>query len=619
LAIEGFCFPSGLLLSHESKRPTFACFVLTLKDGQRLYGHSLTVHQPLPRHTRVSLSTEEGGGEKNVEELSGGEGLYAPCCLCLLSSGHYPLAFKTILTKLHEMCAHCAAVELAVETSLSHLVLNVPLPVSGGPTVRFRLCPSEPWLHVSCSHPSQLPHTDYSVGILFKRLSPSSLLKVFHALLLEQQLVVCSDDEELRLGACELLLGFLHPLQWAQVYVPTIPDAWVDLLSNPFPCLLGLRSSQLKHLPSPLPSSMCLLNLTDGHVSGPSRKLPPLPQREAHRIQQRLAAVHDRWKTTDVSVADASIGLSLTAHDSAPSLPKQGPALLEARARAAFLELFVSLLRDLDRFVPDLCGKPPPPAEELPGEEQGVAARHGWGEEELDARVEAFIAAQPATSRKFLEEMVRTQLFLSFVQPVEELCGTIRGGRCFALARDAFIRREIVTIAEDDDIQQQRKAVQLIGGSASLPEWVEQPDGSFLRKGVGGGAGDPGGEGEDPLESEWNADDLLGAMPRQPAKLYEVPSPTVASPPPDGGFTYDSGVFPTVLPPSLLASQLPLPAFEGEPMRPLRVTPQLRAAWSEALANLEARQEQRTTGKIVAGVSSGLVMSAVAMTACSIQ
>lgn len=142
-------------------------------------------------------------------------------------------------------------------------------------------------------------------------------------------------------------------------------------------------------------------------------------------------------------------------------------------------------------------------------------------------------------------------------------------------------RREIVTIAEDDDIQQQRKAVQLIGGSASLPEWVEQPDGSFLRKGVGGGAGDPGGEGEDPMESEWNADDLLGAMPRQPAKLYEVPSPTVASPPPDGGFTYDSGVFPTILPPSLLASQLPLPAFEGEPMRPLRVTPQLRAAWSE--------------------------------------
>eukprot|EP00966_Prymnesium_polylepis_P263032 6075432-Prymnesium_polylepis.1 len=42
VALEGFCLPSGLRLSTERRPPAFACFVLTLKDGERLYGHCLT-------------------------------------------------------------------------------------------------------------------------------------------------------------------------------------------------------------------------------------------------------------------------------------------------------------------------------------------------------------------------------------------------------------------------------------------------------------------------------------------------------------------------------------------------------------------------------------------------
>ena len=44
---------------------------------------------------------------------------------------------------------------LAVETALGHLVLNVPLPVRGGPTIRFQLGPSQPSLHVRASPPTE--------------------------------------------------------------------------------------------------------------------------------------------------------------------------------------------------------------------------------------------------------------------------------------------------------------------------------------------------------------------------------------------------------------------------------------------------------------------------------
>lgn len=77
------------------------------------------------------------------------------------------------------------------------------------------------------------------------------LVRVFTSLALECQLIVISDDDEIRMAACEVLLMLLHPLQWAQVYVPLIPDAWLLLLNNPFPCVLGLKTAQANALPSP--------------------------------------------------------------------------------------------------------------------------------------------------------------------------------------------------------------------------------------------------------------------------------------------------------------------------------------------------------------------------------
>jgi hypothetical protein len=47
-----------------------------------------------------------------------------------------------------------------------------------------------------------------------------------------------SDDAELRVGACELLLSWLHPFTWVQAYVPTMPDGpWLELLKVRGVCL----------------------------------------------------------------------------------------------------------------------------------------------------------------------------------------------------------------------------------------------------------------------------------------------------------------------------------------------------------------------------------------------
>ena len=64
-----------------------------------------------------------------------------------------------------------------------------------------------------------------------------------------------------------------------------VPDAWLELLSTPFPCLIGLSPAQARHLPTNLPTRMALLQLDLGQLGEPRERPPPLPSREAGPLQ----------------------------------------------------------------------------------------------------------------------------------------------------------------------------------------------------------------------------------------------------------------------------------------------------------------------------------------------
>ena len=239
VALAAFCLPSGVRLSPARRPPNFSCFVLTMGDGGRLYGHSLAFDEPLDPAALVQLppplpdpdaadadADADAGGSAaaapasaTVAALSGGAAVFAPRCLCVLSRGHFPLAFKASLSALLSMVGG-APQPLPLETALSHLVLNVPAPRPGGPGVRFAVGAAghaAPPLHVCCAPAAELPATDYSLGVLLERLTPNALLDLFGALLLEQQIVVVGGDAELRVAACELLLQLIFPLRWVSV------------------------------------------------------------------------------------------------------------------------------------------------------------------------------------------------------------------------------------------------------------------------------------------------------------------------------------------------------------------------------------------------------------------
>ena len=70
----------------------------------------------------------------------------------------------------------------------------------------------------------------------------------------------------------------------------------------------------------------------------------------------------------------------------------------------------------------------------------------------------------------------------------------------------------------------------------------------------------------------------------------------------------------------LLAAAAAVPAFEGELPPPPRVSPSVRAAWAEALAELEERSERRAGAQMAAGVGGSLIIGgAAAAMLCTVQ
>ena len=650
-AIAAFCMPSALAVQREATAPQFACFVLTDGDGTRLYGHCLTVHERLSSSTEVDLGSQaaeppvSGPQIATVGKLVGpGEACFAPRCVCLISPVHFPLAAKASLLAFHRMAADSAVhdhlgvhpLALPIETSLTHLVLNVPRPVPGGPTVRFILGNGTPALHVGCAPPSQLPSIDYSLCELLRDVDPRSLVSLFQAALLEQQVVVVCDDEQLRLAACELILALLHPFEWAQVYVPSLPDDLIALLTNPFPCILGLRTHQAAQLSIPLPPSMAVLRLAprtdtseeEGHANAeltmPSDVVPSLPPREASPLLSTLFELERHGQRSlprsPGSVTGHRVAMAPPSDTAAPPLEEfirggfgqaedaelddeaLSPELLELRARGAFLRCIVSMLRDLHRFLPE--GEPgTAEAEDAAGEgsarASGVTGATDWAAQadRFDRQIERFIGAQPAASDAFLRAFTRTQLFLSFVQPPDEgdrgggSSGGRRGGRCFQLAHEAFLQLELSQAAARERQHSHAPlplSAELLGAAAKKTAPDEKTASAPVAAGIG---------------------------------IHDVapPARARAAAEPSEGYLYRDGL-PTELPDELCAERLTIPTFEGSLPPSPRVSAAVRTAWAEALSELEDRSQKRAGAHVAAGVASSLMIGGAATALlCSLQ
>ena len=335
-------------------------------------------------------------------------------------------------------------------------------------------------------------------------------------------------------------------------------------------------------------------------------------------------------------------------------------ALLEARTRGAFLRFLASLLRDLPCFLSEASAKALAAAEagaaRCDGRDQPMALAEQLAlAAGLDEQLDCFVRAQPIASHPFLQELCRTQLFLCFVQPADrpadalpaagggdEAAGAVgRDGGSSELVRDAHLEREMqlrcFELVRDAHLERElRLAAERERQHGSLPTSVEWEAIGAAHHGVAHHGAVHHGV---PLTNS-TVDDFDVPLPRvRPGtpdpRVYGADTevwPQIASGASSSardGFTYryPEGAFPVELPHNLWAAHAPAPPFApavaSARAARARLSPDVRAVWSAALAELEARRAKRVGAQVAASAVGGAIVVggavAASMLGCSVQ
>jgi len=165
--------------------------------------------------------------------------LYVPKVICVLSRMPFYRAMRRYLRQLYAISL--SAARLPLETFVSSVVAQIPLPVEGGRPFHVILdaaliAPtSKPMasIHLELPEAHAFPFLDLDFSAPLRGLSVEHLLALFVLLLRESKLVFVSTSNALLTETMETLRHLLFPLHWASTFVSRLPAVLSDILLAP--------------------------------------------------------------------------------------------------------------------------------------------------------------------------------------------------------------------------------------------------------------------------------------------------------------------------------------------------------------------------------------------------
>lgn len=293
--LPSFVLPSGCCPSKTQKAPTFYTFVLTLGDGDRVYGGALQIYDEHIESDQLRDLILSSGYEGTLPKWMEVETdiLFLPKCLVLLS--HYPFfdIFRESLLQLYRITL--VESPLPIERYIAYLVSEVPLPPQGKIRVEVSFTPRS-LIRIERPPPNRLPLANFSYRPLFASLSVGNIMVVFGCLLEESKVALLSSNCSILTPVAESLLSALFPFEWQGLYIPLMPYSMLDILDAPVPFIVGLDSRYLHETPPHRrPKGVVLVDLDRDVVhlgvddmTGENRQIPPLPPKSAMKLKTSL-------------------------------------------------------------------------------------------------------------------------------------------------------------------------------------------------------------------------------------------------------------------------------------------------------------------------------------------
>lgn len=278
--------PKGLKFrtqKHDTT-PRFHSFASTRDDGKRCYGFSLVFYEEtknenictamhtlqsmyitelsssqgslrrqdplsrsLPRHFRL------GDEDKNSSAASfydmQKDTLYVTKSITLICQFPYAHVAEVFLTNLYKCLPRSPGARLSLESYIYNILYDVKVP-DYGKSIRIYLPPEQPSqspINTILQRPkiTELPLLDFPLRLLFSYLGVECVIELFTCVLLENQVLLKSEDFQKLTIVAECITSLLFPFEWPHVYAPILPTALHHFLEAPVPFVMGLHSENL--------------------------------------------------------------------------------------------------------------------------------------------------------------------------------------------------------------------------------------------------------------------------------------------------------------------------------------------------------------------------------------
>ncbi|KAG9328666.1 hypothetical protein JZ751_011519 [Albula glossodonta] len=329
---------------------------------------------PLTEYRSETFSfvlTEIDGSRRNGycrRLLPHGNGARPPEAYCIISR----LACFGLFSKIFDEVEKRRQIAKAMIYPFMQSLREAPFPAPGH-TVKIKsFIPESGTEIISLTRPldSWLEHVDFRT--LFRCLTDEEVLQVFAATVMERRIIFIAEELSTLSQVIHGVAALLYPFTWQHTFISIVPEILIDVVMAPTPYLLGVQKHMLDHVIDQ--SDMLIVDLSEGQrntfitcMGDEQTIIPP-------KLQEEILLALGTKKENST------------------------PEELNRVVSEAFLPFFVKTVGHFASYVKrDGSGKP------------GVFQKRSF-----------YKAIESKTTRHFVKEFIKTQMFDLFIQEVEQ-------------------------------------------------------------------------------------------------------------------------------------------------------------------------------------------------------
>ncbi|XP_054002499.1 DENN domain-containing protein Crag isoform X3 [Hylaeus anthracinus] len=488
-SVAMFCLPMGATVECWPKvackpKPVFSTFVLTVADAaQKIYGSAITFYeefevemdipnlkenqQPVEEMEKIKISVENAEVDNQLSNMRkfkkrgilkkltflqleklqytdpATQSLNISKSICILS--HWPFfdTFEKFLVYLHSM-VNSKPQNVPIEKYIAYFLYDIPFPSPQRPRILVQLS-SKDRLILTQPEDLALPRSGASFRQLLINLGPDNCLLILLLILTEQKILVHSLRPDVLTSVSEAIAMILFPFKWQCPYIPLCPLGLAEVLHAPLPFLIGV-DSRFFDLYDP-PGDVNCVNLDTNNIAICDDKrylnVKLLPKKAARQLKNGLEHLYSKLISLGKSYSSMKDMDDEEFSVDKEFQQKRKEQALELEIQDAFLRFTATILKGYRAFLLPITKAP----------------TVGSTDPTSLFNIQAFLRSRDKAHAKFYSMLVKTQMFIRFIEERSFVSDMDMAGLAFFDECTERIEEENVPLLELDESQHSERTV----------------------------------------------------------------------------------------------------------------------------------------------------------------